>query len=549
MVVSVPASAGRSEPGAHRRPAFFFRAPGGAAPPSRLPWARAGIPLRCVGAAVLLFVAGLPAAMAQGEPAPDVLTPRRFVQLAVDRNAEIAYARLQSRIADRGFVAESTLYQPVSFTSVRHESRYRQRTAEEQLATLSARTSVLDEMVNTAETGLRMRAATGAEITTSVQRSLKRSNLIASLYNDGDDREASAQLVVTVRQPLLKGRGTDAVEADLRVAELEREVGQWTLRQQLLKMSSDALVVYWQLQRAYRSQPVRQRLLENAREALDDARERIGAGRVAMTVEDEARALLSMRESELLRNAQLIAEAEGRIRTILDLPPGDGAWKLFDTAPAAMATSAEVSSPTAWESRVDQWPAYQIASLRVRQNQHRLDFARNQTLPQLDLQANWGSHGLGRNPRAAAQPVPHNRYPDWYVGLYFEQPLGGTTRPDAQYEGQQLKLQQAELEARNARVSFGNDWQARLLTLQLAQRDADQLRADLKSRVELLRADETGLRDQLVPRARVLRREAEKLESELRLIEGEARLWTALTQFQQADGQLLPAYGVELAWQ
>lgn len=492
----------------------------------------------------------LPGAAAQSAAASAAdartLTPRRFIQLVVDRNAEIAYARLQARIADRGLAAEASLYQPTAFGSVRHESRRRQRTAEEQLSSLAARTSVLDEMVNTAEAGLRMRASTGAEISTSLQRSLRRNNLIEALYNDGSDREATAQLVVTVRQPLLKGRGTDAVEADLRVAELEREVGYWTFRQQLLKMGSEALSAYWQLQRAYRSHPLRQRLLDNAREALADARERAAAGRVAVTVEDEARALLSMRESELLRSSQAIVEAEARIRTLLDLPPEDGAWALPALAPVP---GDEAAAAGAWERRLDQWPPFQIASLRVRQNQHRLDFARNQAQPQLDLQANWGSHGLGRNPHSAMNPVPHNRYPDWYVGLYYEQPLGGTTRPEAQYQGQQLKLEQAELEARNARIGFANDWRSRADALQLARRDVEQLRADLDSRARLLRADESGLRDQLVPRARVLRREAETLESELRLVEGEARLWTALTLFQQSEGLLLTAYGVDVTWQ
>lgn len=499
------------------------------------------------GWVVALVLAAVPAcAPAQAGVDATAFTPRRFMQLVVDRNAEIAYARLQARIADRGLAAESSLYQPTLFGSMRRESRYRQRTAEQQLSSLVASTSVLDERVNTIESGLRMRAPTGAEISTSLQSVQRRNNLIAALYRDGDDRENAAQLVVTVRQPLLKGRGTDAVEADLRVAELEQEIGYWTFRHQLLKMGSDALGAYWQLQRAYRAHPLRQRLLANAREALEDAGDRISGGRMAVTAEDEARAIVSMRESELLRNAQAIAESEARIRSLLDLPPTDGDWTLRDTGvPPGMPGAADVPADGA-EHGLAQWPPYQIAALRVRQNQHRLDFARNQALPQLDLQAGWGSYGLGRNASDAQKPIGHNRYPDWYIGLYYEKPLGGTTRPEAQYQGQQLKLEQSLLEVGNARNSFANDQRSRAETLQLARRDVEQLKADLSSRAELLRADRTGLRDQLVPRARVLRREAEQLESELRLIDGEARLWTALTLFQQSEGLLLSDYGVEV---
>ncbi|CAN5486331.1 hypothetical protein BH10PSE18_BH10PSE18_26070 [soil metagenome] len=473
------------------------------------------------------------------------LTPRNFMQLVIDRNAEVAYARLQARIADRGFVAESTLYQPVLFSSLRHESRTRQRTAEEQLSTLGSRVSVLDENVDTLQTGLRMRAPNGAEVSVSVQQANRRNNLIATTY-DGD-KESTAQLVVTVRQPLLKGLGRDAVETDLRVAELERDVGYWTYRQQLLKMGNDALAAYWQLQRAYLVHPVRLRLLENARETVTDTEDRVFAGRVAVTAVDEARAFASIRESDVARSVQSISEAEARIRTLLDLPPEDRNWRIRSGDPLVMPAldTAPQASPR-WEQAVDLWPPYKIARLRVQQNEHRLRFAANQMLPQFDIQANWGSYGLGHSQQTAVDPVKHNRYPDWYVGVYFETPIGRVTRADAQYEGQALKVTQSELEANNARISFANDFHSRTESLIAARRDVVQLRADLASRNALLKADELAIRDNLAPRSRVLRREAERLESEIRLIEGEARLLSLQTLLAQSEGTLLSDYGVEI---
>ncbi|MCZ2498821.1 hypothetical protein GN316_18820 [Xylophilus sp. Kf1] len=474
-----------------------------------------------------------------------LLTPRRYLQLVVARNAEVAYARLQSQISERGLTAESTLYQPVLFSSLRHENRLRQRTAEEQLASLVSRVGLLDENVDTIESGLRMRAVTGAEVTVSVRQSNRRNNLIATNY--GYYKESTAQLVVNMRQPLLKGYGRDVVEADLKVAEAERDVGYWTYRQQLLKMGNEALSAYWQLQRAYRIHPLREKLLANARDAVVDAEERSAAGRVPVTTIDETRAFASIRESDVLRSAQSVSEAEARIRTVLDLPPDDNSWRLGpQDALAAPVPDAAAPSGTRWEQVVDVWPPYKIATLRVRQNEYRLRFAENQTLPQLDLQANWGTYGLGRNQAGAVDPTKHNRYPDWYVGLYFEAPIGRVTRAEAQFQGQALKLSQAELEARNARTTFANDWQTRSESAQLARRDVVQLRADLASRVELLRVDQEALRSNLAPRARVLRRESERLESEVRLVEGEARLLAILTLLAQSDGTLLSDYGVDI---
>lgn len=475
----------------------------------------------------------------------NVLDPRRFMQLVVARNAEIAYAQLQSDIAARGLDAESTVYQITSYGGIRHEQRLRQRTVEEQLSTLLANTAVLDENVNTLENGVRWRTPSGADMSVSTRHVDRRNNLIAQ--RNGRSLESNTALVVTLRQPLLKGAGRDVVETDMRVAQLENDIGRWQYRQQLMKMGGDALGAYWQLQRAYLGHPLRLKLLENARDALLDVREREKSGRIAPTSESEALVVVSTRESDVFRSLQTIAEAEARVRVLLDLPPQDGKWALFDDWSVVPGVDMRTPQDERWQQALDAWPAYRVARMRVEQGEHRLRFANNQQLPQIDLQASYSTNGLAYGQRDAIHIAERNRYPDWYVGIGFEVPIGTVTRASAQYEGQLLKVRQAELEAQNVRNSLINDLSSRSAGYEYTLQDVAQLRADRDSRAELLKADQTAFRDNLAPRARVLRREADLLESQLRLIEGETRLHTARTLLSISQGTLLAEHGIEVA--
>ena len=87
--------------------------------------------VRC-HAALALLLAALPWARA-GEPAPPRIDPVTVLQLALAHNADLQFARLQAGIAAEGYNAETGLYQPVGYASLRREGRSRPRTVEERL--------------------------------------------------------------------------------------------------------------------------------------------------------------------------------------------------------------------------------------------------------------------------------------------------------------------------------------------------------------------------------------------------------------------------------
>lgn len=475
--------------------------------------------------------------------AAPTLDPNQLLQLAVVHNVDAAYSRLQARVAEEGFQAETGLYRASLYGTSRIEGRHLQRSIEQQLAALYGQVTTLDERVRVAETGVRGRTPTGAEYSLGLKASQKINNVIAKATASLSDRETTSALVLTVRQPLLRGGGRDVVETDLRVADKERQIASWQYRQQLMRVASDALSAFWQLQRAYETQAIRTEALANAQAVLADVRARVAAGRLAPSSVVETEATVANRAADLSRGAQAVVDGEARLRTLLDLPPDDTGWQLqppSDEGERAVANSVE------FEAALQAWPAWRMSQLRREQAQLRLAFAKDRQRPGLDLLASYSTNGLNYGPTTAARQAVRGGHPDWYVGVSLDAPFGGDPRADAQYRAQLLKLEQAELEGSSVRLSLSNDLQSRSSQLAAALQELKQARAEIEARQETLLAEQEQFNAGIAPLNRLLRREADLLEARLRLVDTRSRMELTRVALQLAQGTLLSAHDVRI---
>lgn len=499
-----------------------------------------------IRAHLVLACLALTAGTALAGPPP--LDPATVLQLALAHNADLQYARLQAEVAREGYEAETGLYLPLAYASFKREGRSRPRTVEERLTAALGGIARLDETGRSGEVGVRLRTPTGAEASLGWRSMQKRSNVIDSAQFSPSDSESNAALALVIRQPLLRGAGRDVTETDLRVAEAEREVGRWQHRQQLLRVASDALSAYWQLQRAVAAQAMRREALANAQALRADARARVDGGRLPPSALDEAAVALAGREADLARGEQAVAEAEARLRVLLDLPPEDGGWPLAEPPATESAPVPEGVPGAARRLATAQaaWPPLRVAQWRRVQAEHRMKLADDRTKPQLDVALSYSTNALEYYPYDAATEALKGRNPDWSIGIQLEMPLGGDPRAKAQQRAQGLRLQQAELEIRSVQQALASDLYSRVAQLDALRREQAQLWADRQARRELLAADEAQYATGTAPLNRLLRRQADVLDAELKLADGLARVELARVALQLADGTLLAAHRVEV---
>jgi outer membrane protein TolC len=475
------------------------------------------------------------------------LSSRAVLQLAVERNAQVLLNRMQSEIARELVAAESALYDPLAFSGLRREYKRRQRTADEILATLNSPNPQEFEIQsqNAIEAGVRKRVATGGELGFSVRTNRRRSNLSPQTAEDPEERAA---LVLTVRQPLMRGFGRDVVETDLRVAELEAQVSRVEYLQQIERVGAEALTAYWQLARALDTAGVLRRSRDGARSLLADVESRIEIGRVAPLGAIEARSALLLREAELARTEQTIFESEARIRALLRLEgaPSASPFRLAPTTALRGFDHRPDVSEAALQRILERWPALRIATLRRDQALVRLNFAADQRRPNVEFQASYSTNGQAYDFERAWEIARGTRYPDWFVGVNMEMPLMGHRRASAQFEAQTLRVRQSEEEMRAVRTGLTVDLLSRVEQLAVARDEVARLRAEVDLRARLVEIERMQLGMGISRVGQVLEREKDFVESSVRRVEAEARIALLLTGIMLADGSLFPIHAIEI---
>ena len=487
-------------------------------------------------------------AVTQSPASPSIdisrLEPRSFLQELVARNLEVQYSRLNTDVTRHLGSAEAGIYEPTFFTNVRKEGRNRQRTIEE-IGISNAGLPVAIDRTNSYESGIRSKLPTGADISLSYKRANKRSNIIERDSSGLFGTEYSNLLNVNLKQPLLRNAGRSITETDKKIAELEFQASLQQLTQQTLKTSIDGLNLYWQLHRSQETVRLRKEALATAKALFSDAQARITAGRTPSSALLELDGVALNREAELLRGMQALRESQSKLSTALD--------RLWENDKPA-ATSAQLSpidlslhdAQPSLDDMLLLWSPYQVALVRRQQAQLRLDYARNQKKPVLDFVMSYGSTGLGYNPSDAKSSTMGGKFPDWYVGLNLEVPIGGNQKATEQFLAQTTRLEQAELELQAIRHAFVNDLTVKLGDLQNAHSVLKLSDNEVKLRQSIFDNERIRVNIGSGLLGSLIQKQTDLIEAQQRLLENQVRYEIALATWQYTRGSLLTDNGIQV---
>lgn len=490
--------------------------------------------------AVAADAAAPPVAPAQA-PQPLRLAPTELAQMLALRSLELAYGRESVEVAALLAEAERALYEPVLFVSSRVGDTLRQRTVDELTSSFtSASESLLNEESKSLEIGVRQRVPSGGEVALSARQSRRSSNVLAKANTE---LEVNTGLVLTFKQPLMRGRGRHITETDRRVAELEAVVTQWQFRQQLQKVMAEGLSLFWQAHVASEVVRLRQALQRSAETMLADAEERLAAGRLAPRMVNEARRLLLQRQSETLRAQQGRDELLLRLLSSVNLPH----QLLSDLQLVAQPTAALASSPAVDDRQaLTQWAPYRIAGLRQVQGEVRLAFALNQQRPAVDLVLSHTQSGLGNRVGEGSWTLARSgRFPEWYVGINVELGAHGHGRARAQAQAQAMRVQQSETEQRAIEQTFLNDLQAKREALRSLEQEWLLVQNDLAARAQFFEQEKQRVALGVAALFSQIQAEQDLLEAQIRLADVSGRRKTARLALMLAEGNLLEAHAVE----
>ena len=255
--------------------------------------------------------------------------------------------------------------------------------------------------------------------------------------------EYQSFLGFSLSQPLFKSFGPNATKAEIRVAALSNQIAFQEYRRQLMAVISTAEATYWNLYLAQEQVRYFEESVDSAGKLVNDCRDRMAAGTGAQLDILEAESGLALRRAKLNEARQKMLDAANQVLALYAGRPNPAAVTIH--AVDIPKVNQEEPRLVDMEQTALKWnPDYLIQQQKMEQEIVRLDYARNQRLPDVELKGSYGVNGLGATPGQSWDATVRDQLASWSVGLEWNVPLGGNIKARNEYQVAQLQVKSAE---------------------------------------------------------------------------------------------------------
>ncbi|MBN1271680.1 MAG: TolC family protein [Candidatus Aminicenantes bacterium] len=279
-----------------------------------------------------------------------------------------------------------------------------------------------------------------------------------------------SNLRFTLTQPLLRDFGLRTTRREIIAAKYSRDISEENLKTFLMTTIYNVETAYWNLVYSMENLKAQQWSLDLARDLLEMNLKEVEVGMMAPIEISIAEAEVATREADILQAEADIHDNTDVLLTLLNLPQKEGEIRLRiipkdKPSYEKVTISAEEALETAYVYRPD------LNSLKTDVKSRKLDvsYARNQLLPNLNLEARYWSPGVSGtqilfrdgNPLTGeiVGTLPGGRadafkdafnflYQNWSVAFTLDIPLNSIFS-HAEYSRARLSLKQAELQVRS----------------------------------------------------------------------------------------------------
>jgi len=229
-------------------------------------------------------------------------------------------------------------------------------------------------------------------------------NLSVSLTSDETESNRNFQTInprfgstlrFNLTQPLLKNAGFKINRREIIIAKNNREMSKKRLKSLLLDTIYQVEEAYWNLVYSVENLKVREQSLALAKELLAKNKKSVEIGSLAPIEVKTAEAEVATREADILDAEALISNNTDRLKNILNLNASRGSAEI-DLVPLdhPITEKRGIALEEAVEMAFKNRPDMEEQKIDLENKKVDLSYAKNQVLPELNLQASYWSPGI-----------------------------------------------------------------------------------------------------------------------------------------------------------
>jgi len=309
----------------------------------------------------MLLTLGLAPAVSLTASGPETLTLNDAIREALAHNDRMVDARDRLEQADLGVHLAQSEFKPKVVPNIQGSF------GQSDVANQNYRVDVTQRFA----TGTALQAGIGAST----------AQIPSPITGDPDVRYYNADTTLSLSQSLLRGFGSNAAGRAGASARLQRDDADRQLERTEQDLALDVAVSYYRVVASRAMQQLSAKTLERARKLVDASQARQAAGLASQLDVLRAQQLASQADIQVSDADAATEDAHAQL-TLLMGRPAEAVFEMTTEIPApSLTTPLDEALTLALEKRSDLQSLVASAS----DSRHALDFARNQLLPQLDV--------------------------------------------------------------------------------------------------------------------------------------------------------------------
>lgn len=365
--------------------------------------------------------------------------------------------------------------------------------------------------------------------------------------------------IASLRQPLLKDGWYSVNTADIRIAENNYRISKEELELTIIDVVFRTEQAYWELAFAAKNLEAKQKALSVTMDNLENVRKKQQIGTLAAIDVTTAESQLALRRAEL-EEAELLHENSRdvllntvnytRDRSLKDLWEAGSRIAPYDNMEVHCTSSPSMAPPDltrnkAIASAFARRPEYRRLELFVRNQQIRMDVAKNSLLPSLDVIGQWTQQGLEQTFVDSYSEMGTGKYYNWLIGVEFSIPLSNRG-PRSQYRNARDELRKLKLDKLDAENQIVLEVDQALRRIESLRRKVRDLDNRVRLQMELVKAERIKLEVGKSIAYAVSVIENDLVEDAALALRAKADLQVARAELHRAAGNLLEWHKIDV---
>ena len=388
------------------------------------------------------------------------LSVEEAVTLALEQNLDLRVERINPLIQDTVVAEARSVYAPTLSTTVVGDDR------DSPAANIFAggEVRVTDRFLQDSVDVVQQVPLMGGQYSAQWNGTRTSTTNIFSTFNP----VLRSNLSLSYTQPLLRNFGIDGFRQQIAVTRANRDLSEIDLRRTVVSTARTVRNAYWQLVFARSFLEVQRQSLELAEESLRNNRTRVEVGTMAPIDIVEAENEVARNIETVIRAEADLERAEDQLRTLVFDPDTPDFWSMrLEPSDSPVLQAREIDVDAAVRNALLNRTDLDTLDKNLDVTDTNIRYHRNQQLPDVNLQVDYGLTGLGgeRLIRTGGFPgmvvgqeqksfgsvlgdIFANEFPNWTVGVTVSYPLG-TSAADASVERYRLERSRSEASRRS----------------------------------------------------------------------------------------------------